>query len=142
MSETLQTVMLFGSFDGLHPGHEYLIGQARTHGDHLVIVVARDSVIAKTKNQEPWYEEQERVAQLTAMVSDATVVVGDEIEGKWTPIHQYQPDTIVIGYDQDALKRALEEIKTDYHFSIVQVDALEPENYKSSIIRQQKTVNQ
>ncbi|MCA9352538.1 hypothetical protein KC866_04115, partial [Patescibacteria group bacterium] len=94
--------------------------------------------ITKTKNHQPLYIEHERVAQLTTMVPDAIIVVGDATEGKWTAIHQYQPDTIVVGYDQHTLQQALENIQKDHHFTIVGIDALEPEQYKSSIIRHQK----
>ena len=38
-------VMAFGSFDLLHPGHLDYIERAARLGDHLIVVIARDSSI-------------------------------------------------------------------------------------------------
>jgi cytidyltransferase-like protein len=46
-------VMVFGTFDYLHAGHENLFIQARELGDEIVAIIARDktSVISKAKLQ-------------------------------------------------------------------------------------------
>ena len=31
-------VMVFGTFDGVHPGHENFFEQAKQHGDYLIAV--------------------------------------------------------------------------------------------------------
>ena len=46
------TVMAFGTFDVLHPGHHFYLEQARKLGDNLVVVVARDANVKKLKGVE------------------------------------------------------------------------------------------
>lgn len=130
--------MLFGSFDGIHPGHEYLMEQASKHGSNMVVVVAPDSVIRTVKQQDPLYKLNERMKHLSERFPNAVVVAGDEEEGEWSPIKNHRPDIIVIGYDQTELKTVLESIQSTYDFELVQVDPFHPDRYKSSIIRQQK----
>ncbi|MBU0625913.1 adenylyltransferase/cytidyltransferase family protein [Patescibacteria group bacterium] len=42
-------VMLFGTFDILHPGHEYVFSQAKNYGDCVMVVLARDVTVKKVK---------------------------------------------------------------------------------------------
>ena len=56
----MKTVMVFGSFDLLHPGHLFFLKQAKKHGDKLVVVVALDRTIESVKQQTPKYNERVR----------------------------------------------------------------------------------
>jgi FAD synthetase len=47
--KTKKTVMTFGTFDRLHPGHEYYLSEARKYGDCLITVVARDKTVVDIK---------------------------------------------------------------------------------------------
>ncbi|HLC71304.1 MAG TPA: adenylyltransferase/cytidyltransferase family protein, partial [Candidatus Nanoarchaeia archaeon] len=38
----MKTVMCFGTFDILHPGHLHYLQQAKKYGDYLMVVIARD----------------------------------------------------------------------------------------------------
>lgn len=48
LSKKFNRVMVFGVFDGLHPGHRAFLRQARKKGDKLIVVVARDNFDAKS----------------------------------------------------------------------------------------------
>ena len=41
--------MAFGTFDLLHPGHEFYINEAQKHCAELVVVIARDSRVKAGK---------------------------------------------------------------------------------------------
>ena len=43
----MKKVMTFGSFDVLHKGHEHYLKEAKSYGDYLIVVVARDENILK-----------------------------------------------------------------------------------------------
>ena len=49
----MTTVMCFGTFDTLHPGHLYFLRECRRYGDNLVVVIARDATVAKVKGKKP-----------------------------------------------------------------------------------------
>jgi cytidyltransferase-like protein len=132
------TVLLFGSFDGLHPGHEYLINQAQQHSNDIVIVVAQDMVIKRVKGRLPFYDLNTRIQNLKAKFPTVTAIAGDPERGTWSAIKEYKPQTILVGYDQEALYNVLGEIKDTYGFTIVQCKPFHPDQYKSSILRKRK----
>ena len=66
-----QRVLLFGTFDDLHPGHRFVLDEARARGD-VSVVVARDGTVLKIKGRAPLQSQDDRV----------------------------QPDLILLGYDQ------------------------------------------
>jgi len=45
----MKTVMTFGTFDIVHPGHIHFLQQAKTYGDRLITIVARDMNVQKFK---------------------------------------------------------------------------------------------
>ena len=46
-------VMVFGTFDGLHPGHLSYFKQARKYGDYLIAIVALDENVLQFKGHRP-----------------------------------------------------------------------------------------
>ena len=58
------TVAIFGVFDGIHEGHREFIRQAKSHGQELVAIVARDSIVEKLKNKMPINREANRIESL------------------------------------------------------------------------------
>ncbi|MFH1181685.1 MAG: adenylyltransferase/cytidyltransferase family protein, partial [Candidatus Woesearchaeota archaeon] len=55
----MATVMVFGTFDILHRGHEHFLRQAKKHG-RLIVVVARSSIVRKLKGKPPMFSERKR----------------------------------------------------------------------------------
>lgn len=98
--------MVFGVFDGLHPGHLYFLKQAREYGD-LIAVVARDQAVAELKKGVPFQSEKQRIKALKGQVAKA--VLGDRVQGSYGVLKRYRPDVVCLGYDQLGLKRDLEK---------------------------------
>lgn len=141
MSKVIKnSVLLFGSFDGIHPGHEYLMEEAQKYGSNTIIVLAQDSVIEMIKKRSPLHNLESRMENLSNEFENVTVVAGDSERGTWSAIKKYQPETIIVGYDQEGLHAALIEIQSIYGFSLVKSDSFEPEKYKSSILRKNKNL--
>ena len=95
----MTTVMAFGSFDVLHPGHLYFLRKAKGMGDRLVVVVARDSTIEKIKGKKPKYNERERQEHIRELMYVDKVVFGYE-KDPYEIIEEINPDVICLGYDQ------------------------------------------
>ena len=49
----MKKVMCFGTFDGVHKGHEYYLHEARKLGDYIVVVVALEDVVGFGINPVP-----------------------------------------------------------------------------------------
>lgn len=99
-----KTVMVFGVFDVLHPGHLSFLRQAQEMGERLIVVVARDSVVKRLKGKTPHFSERARMEHVKKELKNGvTVVLGDRTRGAYSVIKKYKPDCICLGYDQRAL---------------------------------------
>lgn len=130
-------VIVFGTFDNLHPGHLDYFRQAMVFGQELVVIVARDSNVLRKKGR-PAQEKQKirlskaRVA-LKILGYPGRAVLGSA-NNFWSVLGKYKPDIIALGYDQDVdLERLKKEIKKFHLFSKVKrLKAYQPAKYKSS----------
>lgn len=129
-------IMVFGTFDMVHPGHEDFFRQARAlaQDPHLIVSIARNSAVKRIKGMKPRHSEQERLSNVKSQKFVDEVVLGDE-EGYIRHILAAKPDVIALGYDQtgeyvDNLKRDLAQ--TGYKGKVVRLQAFSPEIYKTS----------
>ncbi len=132
-------IMVFGTFDMIHKGHEELFRQARALAAHprLTVSVARDASVARIKGRTPVCDEETRRARLAEHPLVDEAVLGDA-EGYVPHILAARPDIIALGYDQegeyvDALESDLAAAGT--HPQIVRLAPFEPEIYKTSKLR-------
>src|SRR3989338_10082249 len=104
-------VLAFGSFDVIHPGHMFFLREGKKMGDKLVVVVAKDSTIREIKSFEPKYKEHERLEHVRDIPYVDKSVLGYEGD-KYKIVEEFNPDIIVLGYDQDSYSEKLpEELK-------------------------------
>lgn len=136
MSSKNKIVMVFGVFDGLHPGHEAFLKQARKVG-RLIAVVARDSSVKRLKGHLPGRREAVRARTLDKAGIAYRVVLGDRKEGEYKVLRRHKPDVIVLGYDQKALaKDILKRIKKGNlpRIKIVIAKPFKPRRFHSSLL--------
>jgi FAD synthetase len=131
-------VMVFGTFDGVHPGHRNFFEQAKKHGDYLIAVVARDKTVEKIKGQRPQHPEVERRMMLAENPNVDLAVLG-KYRDKFEIIADHQPDVICLGYDQDSFVQNIEpELKRlGLSPKIVRLESFRPDIYKSSLLKKQ-----
>lgn len=129
-------VMVFGTFDYLHAGHENLFTQAAALGDMLIVVVARDETVHRVKGKNPDHPEKKRLAAVKANPFVTKAVLG-ELGDKHTVIRKYKPDIIALGYDQFVFTYTLKKTLIDANIDaeIVRLKPYNPEIYKSSLMR-------
>jgi len=125
-------VMAFGTYDGVHDGHRHFLNQASAYGD-LRVIVARDETVKKLKGRPALKNELERLRGLRGEGYDA--VLGRHGD-KYAVIREYEPDTICLGYDQEAFTDKLETAcgKMGLETTILRMPAHEPNKLKSSLI--------
>ncbi len=125
--------MVFGTFDGLHPGHLNFFKQARklSKNPFLVVSVARDKNVRKIKGRFPELNEKKRIALIKkSRMADKVILSGS---GNHIPhIAAEHPDIIALGYDQRAY---VPNLKKDLKNKgiIVKIKRLKP--YKEKIYK-------
>jgi cytidyltransferase-like protein len=102
-----KTVLVFGTFDGLHEGHRFFLTQAKKHGDRLVAVVARDQSVRVLKGKEPNAGEEKRRLDVSEHPDVDEALLGDEALGSYEIVSRVMPDAIALGHDQHALSQDL-----------------------------------
>jgi len=131
----MTTVLVAGTFDGLHKGHEGLFRQAKAYGDRLVVVVARDKTVEQVKGRLPRMGEEARheAVQAHPLVDEA--ILG-KFGDKYEVIAEAAPDVIVLGYDQEVFTEVLEERLAERGIlpRIIRAAPFHPEIYKSSLL--------
>jgi len=129
----MKTVIVFGTFDTLHKGHEYFLAEAKKHGDRLIVVVGRDSTVAEVKGKKPLHDEQTRLNNIKNLKIVDQAFLG-KTQNKYDIIEELKPDIICLGYDQNSytkdLKHELGKRKLD--IAILRLGPYKEHIYKSS----------
>lgn len=136
----MKKVLVFGTFDIFHPGHEYFLKQAKEFGDELVVVVARDLTVKQVKKLMPHNNELERLKRIQKLDYVDKAMLGSEHEDKYKIVEELRPDIICLGYDQTAFVDGLEARlrQRGLHPEIKQIDSYKPEVHKSSHYKKRK----
>ncbi|MFH2105317.1 MAG: adenylyltransferase/cytidyltransferase family protein [Parcubacteria group bacterium] len=129
-------IMVFGTFDILHPGHLDFFRQAKEHGDRLTVVVAHDETVKSIKGKYPVNNQNERMAEINKQEIVDEVIAARSGGNRMQVVREYQPAVICLGYDQhkfvDKLKNYIKDNGQD--IKIIRTKSYKPEIYKSSII--------
>ncbi|NCO00156.1 adenylyltransferase/cytidyltransferase family protein [Candidatus Falkowbacteria bacterium] len=133
-------VMVFGTFDNLHPGHLSYFSQARKFGAEMIVVVARDKNVCQQKEHCPQQDEKTRVRQVRLALRElgyqGRAVLGS-LNNRWLVLKKYRPEVICLGYDQQVdlpqLKSEIEKFRL--FCKIKRLKPYHSEKYKSSYLR-------
>ncbi|OKY78097.1 MAG: Cytidylyltransferase fused to conserved domain of DUF357 family [Candidatus Methanohalarchaeum thermophilum] len=87
-------VMATGTFDILHPGHIFYLEEAKSWGDELIVILARDSL------SNPIVPEEQRLKVISSLKPVDKAELGSE-ESMMDPVAKFKPDLIALGPDQD-----------------------------------------
>lgn len=126
-------VMVFGTFDILHPGHLAFLEQAKRLGDHLVVSVSRDKNTKKFKGYFPVFKENERLKLVRSLDVVDKAVLGSKTD-YLKHVLKEKPDIIALGYDQRAYaKELLADVKAGkLKVKVVRLRPYKSKRYKSS----------
>ena len=129
----MKRVLVFGTFDILHPGHLYFFKQSKKYGNFLIVSLAREKYIRKIKGRKAFHTETARKKLLEALKIIDKVVLGSKGDYIGHILSQ-NPEVIALGYDQKAFTEGLEKklAKRGWKGKIVKISAYQPSIYKSS----------
>lgn len=132
----MKKVIAFGTFDCFHAGHESYLRQAKSLGDMLIVVVARDKTVERIKGKLPRFDEKQRLKTVkTSQIPDKAIL--GNTKDKFEVITKYKPDIIALGYDQFTFTFRLDKFLIDNKLNakIVRLKPYKPAVYKTSLIR-------
>jgi len=133
----MKKVMVFGTFDLLHPGHLNFFRQAKKLGNFLIVVVARDKYVSQAKGKPPKNSEFQRIKAIRKLPEINKAVLGSKTHNFFQTIRTYKPRVLALGYDQ---KPRLTKLKKDLNrhrikdIKSIRLRAYKPKIYKTSLI--------
>lgn len=133
-------IMVFGTFDIVHPGHKHFFAQARKlagkHKPFLIVSLARDKNVIRIKGKVPTSNELKRLKRIKSLSEVDKAVLG-AIGNHIPHIVKERPEIIALGYDQSAyvggLRAALS--KEGVKVKIARMKPHLPNKYKTSILQ-------
>lgn len=99
-------VLATGTFDILHPGHLLYLSEAKSLGDELYVIVARDSMV--NHKPKPIIPEEQRLAMVQALCMVDKAMLGSE-KDMFEPLREIKPDIIALGKNQHFNEKELEK---------------------------------
>jgi len=119
----MKTVLVFGTFDIIHPGHQWFLRKASSYGDRLLAVVSRDRFVRDWKGKSTVRDELSRIRELEESGLVDRAVLSDPEIRTYRIVEELQPDVICLGHDQSALLDDLRKWlhKTDHRDIAIEI---------------------
>jgi cytidyltransferase-like protein len=133
----IKVVFIGGGFEVIHRGHLYTISKAKSLGDVLVVVVARDSTIRERKKREPISDENERAVLLSSLRQVDAAILG--VEGNiYDTLEKVNPDLVALGYDQHHMESEIEKEgkARGIKLKVVRLDSPNPSLKTSALLKE------
>jgi len=136
--DAIKVVLVGGVFDLIHPGHIRTLLGARSHGDVLVVVIARTSTAQKIKKYRQVYHDEELRKELVSSLSFVDLAVIGSERSLYDTVEFIKPDIIALGYDQTHSEKEIAENcrKRDLNTRVIRLNTPVP-GIKSSKIKEE-----
>jgi FAD synthetase len=105
----MRRVLIFGTFDILHPGHIFFIKFSAKYGA-LIVSLARDSHVKLLKNKQVNFNFRQRHNRLGRLKVISDIVPSDPILNSYKILSKVRPNLIILGHDQRALLLDLKRV--------------------------------
>jgi FAD synthetase len=140
-----KVVLASGIFDLLHLGHVKFLEDAKKAGGEnakLVVIVARDSTVEKTKGRKPIISEDQRRTLVESLKVVDEAVLGYEKLDIGEFIEKFKPDVVALGYDQDEMERKVSQYVKEHNLNvkIVRISKFDADELGSSSKIREKVV--
>ncbi|MEM2107875.1 MAG: adenylyltransferase/cytidyltransferase family protein [Candidatus Bathyarchaeia archaeon] len=130
-------VLASGVFDLLHLGHVRFLEEAKKAGGsdtELIVIIARDSTVEKSKGRKPVMPENQRRALVESLKVVDEAVLGFEEFDVGDVIKRIKPDVIALGYDQLDMEKLVRDYinKHNLDIEVVRIGKFEEDALDSS----------
>jgi FAD synthetase len=145
-SRKKKVVLASGVFDLLHLGHVKFLEYAKKAGGEnakLVVIIARDSTVEKTKGRKPIMSEDQRRTLVESLKVVDEAVLGYENFDIGEVIENIKPDVIALGYDQEEMEKEVRNYvdKNKVNVKIVRIGKFGENTLDSSSKIKQKIID-
>jgi FAD synthetase len=116
-----KVVLASGVFDLLHLGHVKFLEYAKKAGGEnakLVVIIARDSTVEKTKGRKPIMSEDQRRTLVESLKVVDEAVLGYENFDIGEVIENIKPDVIALGYDQEDMEKEVQNYVDEHKVNV------------------------
>lgn len=141
--KSIRVVFTGGAFDIIHPGHLFTLSSAKKLGDVLVVVVATDKTVVKSKGRSPINGQEQRLELVRSLKIVDVAILGSEGD-VFETVEKVKPDVIALGYDQrhdeDVLVK--EGQRRGFSFKVVRLGSPVPSIKSSEIIKNRREVTE
>lgn len=114
-------VLASGVFDLLHLGHVKFLEEAKEAGGpnaELLVIIARDSTVEKTKGRKPIMSENQRLALVESLKVVDKAVLGFEDFDIADVIAKIKPDIIALGHDQEDMEKQVRKYVEEHNLDV------------------------
>lgn len=94
----MKTVITYGTFDILHPGHVELLKKAKEMGDYLIVGISTDE-FNEIKGKKAYNPYENRKAMIESIKYVDMIIPEEYWEQKIDDINKYNIDILVMGDD-------------------------------------------
>lgn len=138
----MKTVVTFGTFDILHPWHEYYLRRSRDFWDFLITIVARDENVKRIKWKLPYNNEKLRLRNLAWLWLCDKIILWYK-SNPYLLLKRLNPDVLCFWYDQSSFNNNIDYYLRKYWLTVqkVYIKAYHPNKFKSSILRNKLNLN-
>ncbi len=130
-------VLVFGTFDTLHPGHLNVLREAARYGD-VTVSLTPDELCRQYKGHASCHPFATRRQRLLRLKTVHDVIASDTTPGQYRVLKMLRPNVIVLGYDQRQLlphvKAKMQEFRLPARLVVCR--SYRPEVYHSSKLGQ------
>lgn len=116
-----KVVLASGVFDLLHLGHVRFLEEAKCAGgkeSKLIVIIARDSTVEKTKGRKPIMSEDQRCMLVESLKVVDEAILGYKDLDIGEVIGKVKPDVIALGYDQTEMETAVQNYISKHKLSV------------------------
>jgi FAD synthetase len=141
-----KVVVASGVFDLLHLGHVRFLEEAKKAGGvnaKLIVIIATDSTVEKTKGRKPIMSEDQRCTLVESLKVVDEAVLGYEDLDIGEVIKKIKPDVIALGYDQADMENEVKTYVTKHKLTVevVRIDRFGENALDSSSKIKQKIID-
>ena len=98
--DAIKVVLVGGVFDLIHPGHIHTLKAAKSHGDVLVVVIARTSTAKKIRGERKIFHDESLRQELVSSLHFVDLAIIGREGTLYDTVEHVKPDIIALGYDQ------------------------------------------
>lgn len=98
--DAIKVVLVGGVFDLIHPGHIHTLKAAKSHGDVLVVVIARTSTARKIRGERKIFHDESLRKELVSSLHFVDLAIIGREGTLYDTVEHVKPDIIALGYDQ------------------------------------------